>query len=435
MSDRPSSWDLALRRHLFLTVVLVILAAAVVRLPGLGYPAEEYFDEVYHAKTALEYLEGRTPTEWVHPPTAKLLIAVGVATFGYEPWAWRLAPAVAGMLLAAIFLLLARRVAPNGRGALLATGLLLLDGVFLVQSRVAMTNVFAVLFQILSALLLLRAGTQDRLSPGRMAGLGLALGLALSTRWTSLWAWGFLGLVFLVLRSRHILEMPEGRARAGLREIALAGMAFVAIPVVVYFASYVPWLMQQEQTALGAIRAVIQEQVRVWSYHAQLSATHNYVSPWWSWPWLYRPTWYFWWSDDATVRGIVALGNPALWWASVPAVVWALVTGWRDRDPRRLFAGAGFCFLWVPWGLSPRTLNFSHYLFEALPYACLALGIFLDQVWDGRFKWGARGYLILTCLLFLLFLPLYTAIPVPQALWAFRFPLGGGIWTWFPTWI
>ena len=70
-----------------------------------------------------------------------------------------------------------------------------------------------------------------------------------------------------------------------------------------------------------------------------------------------------------------------------------------------------------------------------LPYACLALGIFLDQVWDGRFKWGARGYLVLTCLLFLLFLPLYTAIPVPQALWALRFPLGGGIWTWFPTWI
>jgi dolichyl-phosphate-mannose--protein O-mannosyl transferase len=193
--------------------------------------------------------------------------------------------------------------------------------------------------------------------------------------------------------------------------------------------------MQQEHTALGAIRAVIQEQGRVWSYHAQLSATHNYVSPWWSWPWLHRPTWYFWWSDDVTVRGIIALGNPALWWASVPAVVWALVTGWRERDPRRLFAGAGFCLLYLPWGLSPRTLNFSHYLFEALPYACLALGIFLDRVWDGRFKWGARGYLIVVCLLFLLFLPLYTAIPVPQVLWAFRFPLGGGIWTWFPSWI
>ena len=44
------------------------------------------FDEVYHAKTALQYLQGQNPTEWVHPPTAKLLIAAGVWVFGYEPW-------------------------------------------------------------------------------------------------------------------------------------------------------------------------------------------------------------------------------------------------------------------------------------------------------------------------------------------------------------
>ena len=63
------------------TIVLVgaiALVAAVFRLPGLGYPGEEYFDEVYHAKTALQYLNGQPPTEWVHPPTAKLLISVGV---------------------------------------------------------------------------------------------------------------------------------------------------------------------------------------------------------------------------------------------------------------------------------------------------------------------------------------------------------------------
>ena len=67
----------------------VALLAALFRLPGLGYPGEEYFDEVYHAKTARQYLNGEAPTEWVHPPTAKLLIAAGVALFGYEPWAWR----------------------------------------------------------------------------------------------------------------------------------------------------------------------------------------------------------------------------------------------------------------------------------------------------------------------------------------------------------
>ena len=101
----------------------------------------------------------------------------------------------------------------------------------------------------------------------------------------------------------------------------------------------------------------------------------------------------------------------------------------------RVFAGAGFCFLYLPWAFSARTLNFSHYLFEALPYACLALGMILDRVWDGRYRWGARGYLLVVALLFLLFLPLYTAIAVPQALWAFRFPWGGGLWTWFPSWV
>jgi len=58
--------------------LIFMLVAAVFRLPRLGFPAEEVFDEVYHAKTALQYLQGENPTEWVHPPTAKLLIAIGV---------------------------------------------------------------------------------------------------------------------------------------------------------------------------------------------------------------------------------------------------------------------------------------------------------------------------------------------------------------------
>jgi len=189
------------------------LAAAAFRLPGLGYPAEEYFDEVYHAKTAQQYLRGEPPTEWVHPPTAKLLIAVGVALFGYEPWAWRLAPALAGTLLAPVFFLLARRVTPTERAALLASALLLMDGVYLVQSRIAMTNVFAVLFQLLAALLVVAATESERLRPWHMLGAGVALGLALSTRWTSLFAWGFLGLVFLVRRGRRAARPSESPRR------------------------------------------------------------------------------------------------------------------------------------------------------------------------------------------------------------------------------
>ncbi|PYQ44628.1 MAG: dolichyl-phosphate-mannose--protein mannosyltransferase, partial [Acidobacteria bacterium] len=108
-----------------------LLVAAVFRLPRLGFPAEEVFDEVYHAKTALQYLQGENPTEWVHPPTAKLLIAVGIWLFGYKPWAWRLLPAIAGTLLAPVFYTFARRALASERASILATTCLLCDGVYL----------------------------------------------------------------------------------------------------------------------------------------------------------------------------------------------------------------------------------------------------------------------------------------------------------------
>jgi dolichyl-phosphate-mannose--protein O-mannosyl transferase len=413
-------------------VLVVALVAAVFRLPGLAYPKEEYFDEVYHAKTALQYLRGEPPTEWVHPPTAKLLIAVPIAVVafvrgvpveqGYSAWTWRLAPALAGILLAPVFLLIALRVLPSERAALLATLLLLLDGVYLVQSRIAMTNVFAVLFQLLSVLLMLRAVREKQLPVAAMAWAGVALGLALSTRWTSLWAWGFLGLVFLAVRGRRAFTP---------RELLLGALAFVALPAAVYLLSYVPW-MRQGHSVMDAVRW----QRDMWGYHANLTATHTYFSPWWTWPWLYRPTWYFWNSSQDWVRGIVAIGNPAIWWLSVPVSLWALATGVRWRDPARIFCGAGFFLLYLPWGLSPRTLNFSHYLFEAIPYACLALGFWLDQHWARGQAIVPRGYVVLVAVLFLVFLPFLTGMPVPMKLWGFRFfPGSGGIWTWFPSWI
>jgi dolichyl-phosphate-mannose--protein O-mannosyl transferase len=440
-------------RRTLLLLLGVTLAAAAFRLPApsypgeeyflpaLSYPAAEYFDEVYHAKTARQYLRGEPPTEWVHPPTAKLLIAVGIAVFGYHPWAWRLAPALAGIALAPVFFLLARSALATERAALLASVLLLMDGVYLVQSRVAMTNVFAVLFQVLSALLVLRAAQAERLGLGAMASAGLGLGLALSTRWTSLWAWGFLGLVFVAMRAARLrarLRLEPGEARSWLavaRELALALLAFAVLPAAVYLLSYVPWMRQGH-----SVMDVLRTQRDIWNYHAHLSATHHYFSRWWTWPWLYRPTWYFWWSDAKVVRGIVALGNPAIWWLSVPAAIWALVSGLLARDWRRLFAGGGFALLYLPWGLSPRTLNFSHYLLEAIPYACLALGTLLDRAWDGRERYLARGYVAVAVALFVLFLPFLLALPVPQALWNYRFPFlgrlgGAGIWIWFRTWV
>lgn len=413
-------------RRLDLLIVLVLtLVAAATRLPRLGFPAEEYFDEVYHAKTARQLIVAEPPIEWVHPPMAKILISLGIRAFGYEPWAWRLLPALAGIAVAPLFYGLARQFLSQ-RGAFLASVLLLSDGVYLVQSRIAMTNIFATLFQMGAVLLGVRAARQTKLSAAAMSALGLALGLALATRWTSLWAWGFVGLVMLVARRQHLFR---------LRELALSMLAFVILPVAVYIGSYMLIPDWSPHIHKGGLDKLWELQKAVWGYHANLDATHPYFSKWWTWPWLYRPTWYHFQDLGGRVYGIFAVGNPAIWWISVPVSVWALASGLLRRDAARAFAGAGFFCMYLPWGISPRTLNYSHYLFEAIPYACLSIAAILDRLWDQpSTRAAARTYVGLVVAIFVLFFPMLTGLPVPSSWFGARL-LGVGPWTWFPSWI
>lgn len=414
------------RRDLWIGAAFLLLAA-LLRLPRLGFPSEEIFDEVYHAKTALQYLRGEPPTEWVHPPTAKLLIAIGIRLFGYYPWAWRLVPALFGIALAPTFYFLARTLLPSRRAAILATLVLSADGVYLVQSRVAMTNIFAVFFQVASFLFLLQGIRQERLSFWDLYLAGFFLGLGISTRWTSLWALGFLGLTFVVVRGKRLLSV---------RELSLGAMTFFLIPVLLYALSYLPLMRQRHllsspQGRKDAVVDLVQEQRRVWHYHATLVATHPYFSKWYTWPFLYRPTWYHFTHRGNNVYGIVAIGNPALWWAAIPAALWAIFSGIFRKDPWRVFLALALCAMYLPWGISPRTLNYSHYFFEAVPYACLCLGSWLDEHWDRDRL--ARGYVILVWVFFLLFFPILTALPLPAVLFEARWNIG--IWAWFPSWI
>jgi dolichyl-phosphate-mannose--protein O-mannosyl transferase len=225
----------------------------------------------------------------------------------------------------------------------------------------------------------------------------------------------------------------RGRRVLRWRELLLVLLAFAAIPFLLYVLSYVPWMLQgRPGQSLGNLWAHTKA---IWDYHANLNADHPYFSKWYTWPLLYRPTWYFFRQADGIVWGIVAIGNPALWWASLPVAMWAFCAGLWDHDPRRIFAGAGFFCLYLPWGISPRTLNYSHYLFEAIPYTCLALGLLLDRDWDSPRRAWARAYVGVAIALFVYFLPLLLGLGFPSS-WFFH-ELGFGVkpWSWFRSWI
>ena len=75
------------RLDLWLLVVLVV-ATLVLRTFRLGEPLQMHFDEVYHARTATEFLQhwryGQSHDiyEWTHPHLGKYVIAGGIAAFG-----------------------------------------------------------------------------------------------------------------------------------------------------------------------------------------------------------------------------------------------------------------------------------------------------------------------------------------------------------------
>ena len=77
------------RLDLFL-VVLLILGTMLLRTFRLAEPYQMHFDEVYHARTATEFLQAwrygisHDIYEWTHPHVAKYLMAGGLVAFGND---------------------------------------------------------------------------------------------------------------------------------------------------------------------------------------------------------------------------------------------------------------------------------------------------------------------------------------------------------------
>ena len=82
------------------------------------------------------------------------------------------------------------------------------------------------------------------------------------------------------------------------------------------------------------------------------------------------------------MAGIIALGNPAIWWASLFASAYVLYEAIKEKKSNLLFVGLAFVILYLPWAVSPRIKNYSHYYFEAIPYACLAIAYIVGKFWQ-----------------------------------------------------
>ena len=142
--------------------VSIVIGAAVLRFVSLGRPIELVFDEIFYARDACWYVIGTQDVCGItdlasraHPPLGKWLIGAGIAIFGYDPFGWRVASAALGTATVALVYPMGLRLlrpitTPIAAtiGAAAGAGLLTIDFLHLVHSRVGMLDAFIAFFVV-----------------------------------------------------------------------------------------------------------------------------------------------------------------------------------------------------------------------------------------------------------------------------------------------
>ncbi len=433
-------------------------------------PNGQVFDEIYFGVFAHNDLKGIAYFD-PEPPLSKLIIASGEwlygwwrATFegahgdyadlGFNTFGWRIMSVIFGSLCVPLMYLFARRLWPNRLFAVAAATLTCFDGMFFVQSRIGMIDIFPIFLIVLSyTVFLYHLGSRsERESIVTLLMTGVALGLAISAKWIALAAMASI-VFFLLMRPllrRVQLSLGDGSWQWGrLEGPGLPG--FVLMPVAIYLASWIPFFTRHQ---FHNVAELVEYQRQAFAYHATLTATHPYGSPWFSWPFLYRPVAYYYeyqnlgadqFSGNQLVAGIVNLGNPLIWWASVPAVLSLPYFILRHRSFPAAVILVGFVTQYLPWARITRVI-FLYHMFGGLIFMVLALAFVLVRMqqagpiridfFGDRLVLSTRylvpAFLALVVLVFLYFYPVWTGLPISNRSYLGGFPFGK---MWLQTWI
>ncbi len=174
----------------------------------------------------------------------------------------------------------------------------------------------------------------------------------------------------------------------------LALGCLVVLPIVVYIASYTPWVALGNQFWQGLPEGHTKQDLwaltlQMYRYHDDLRVPHAASSPWWAWPLNLKPVWYY---QDSFAGGttgeIYDSGNLVVFWMGLPALVFGAVAAWRRRSLALTLILLLFLAMWLPWARIDRA-TFQYHYYTAVPFLVLALAHLLAELWHGpaRLAW------------------------------------------------
>ena len=404
-----------------------------------SYYNSTYFDEIYHARTAYEHLHAMNTYEYTHPPLGKVTMMLGVQLFGMTPFGWRFMGTLAGVLMLPVMYLMVKQLTHDSKLSMIAMCLLALDSMHFTQTRIATIDSYAVFWIMVMYLFMFRYcqmswnQTSLRRTLVPLGLCGITMGVACATKWIGIYAAAGLAVLFFWtlynrLRESKYIEGPNPTLKNTLITLGFCVVFFIIIPLIIYYFSYYWHLRAEGLSGFGGmfslkwVKRVIRIQQDMFNYHAGLGGdTHYFRSPWYQWPVIWWPMWYYSGTDympGGTISSISAMGNPAVWWFGLAAIIFLFVRVCLDRRARRdhLIVVISFASQFLPWVLVPRS-TFIYHSFASVPFIIIASALLLDAVR----RRSPRTFQACTCLLlvsaaalFAMFYPLESGMPCPR---------------------
>lgn len=386
------------------------------------YMTGTMFDEVYHGRTAYEFIHKLTTYETTHPHFGKILISLGIRIFGMTPFGWRFMSVVFGILIIAVMYIFAKKLFNSTFIATASAALLTFDCMHYTLSRIATIDIFAAFFILLMYYFMYeyfqkdisyrnsKASRKDLtipksvLLPLALSGITMAFGI--STKWTGVYAGAGLGILFVWYTLTHF---PSRQAK---QLFFFCCTFFILVPLVVYTLSFIPVVGYTEYK--GLIDKAIQGSVSMFDYHSKLVAEHYYSSPFYEWPIIWMPLLDANDMVNATdVSAVSCMGNPAIWWAGIPCSIFLFYKWIFKKDKKAGFLCISYAAQYVPW-MSVGRITFIYHYFPAILFVMLMMGYTMDYIIN-HFKWGKKAviiYMITAIIVFFLFFPVVSGFPV-----------------------
>lgn len=200
-----------------------------------------YFDEIYFARSAYEYVNEIDTMEWTHPPLGKLIMMIPILLFGMSTFSYRLMGTLAGTLMIPVIYVLAKRIFKNTKWASLAGILMAFDNFHFAHTRMGTVDSFLVLFIMLSALFMYQYISLDKTDrfKKKLKNLflsGLFMGCSIATKWTGLYAALALAIIFFADLIYKYTDKRKKINQSMFMKMVLIFLFIVGIvPIMIYY--------------------------------------------------------------------------------------------------------------------------------------------------------------------------------------------------------